>query len=345
MTNTNYSDKKTISIIAPNIKNGGGLELLEYLLFHLENKFKDINVVVYIDKSLSHIKSTENRKSIFLSNDFAKIKLFYKKINNAIYFGNIPPLRKSVNSIVYFHNPYLIMNIGSLYTESINFLIKYGLQQAYLGYFLSNVDVIACQNSRMKEAIDSRYSPTNIEVIPFYRLCHKQTEVCKNTYDFCYVSLAHPHKNHKLLFDALEILGKKDLLINVAVTIDNSNKELVSQLKYINNRYRINITNLGVISKNDVCLLYQESKCLIFPSHKETFGLPLVEATEMGLDVIAPDLEYVYEIISPSFTFNSFSVSSCADVMERYMNCDHPPKSIAKIENRVDFLINRYVRR
>ena len=344
MTSMSHSNEKTISIIAPNIKNGGGLELLDYLLFHLENKYDNINVEVYIDKSLSHIKSTKNRKAIFLSSNFGKIKLFYKKIDNAIYFGNLPPLRKSANSTVYFHNPYLIMDIGSLYTESINFLIKYSLQKAYLDCFLSNADVIACQNDRMKKAIDSRYSHTNIVVMPFYRLCPKQAKARKNKYDLCYVSLAHPHKNHKLLFDALEVLGKKDLLINIAVTIDSSNKKLVSQLNYINNRYRINITNLGVISKNDVCSLYQESKCLIFPSYKETFGLPLIEAMEMGLDVIAPDLEYVYEIISPSFIFNPFSVSSCANVIEKYMDSDHPPKSICKIENKVDFLINKYVR-
>jgi glycosyltransferase involved in cell wall biosynthesis len=100
------------------------------------------------------------------------------------------------------------MDIGSLYTESINFLIKYSLQKAYLDCFLSNADVIACQNDRMKKAIDSRYSHTNIVVMPFYRLCPKQAKARKNKYDLCYVSLAHPHKNHKLLFDALEILGK-----------------------------------------------------------------------------------------------------------------------------------------
>jgi len=66
----------------------------------------------------------------------------------------------------------------------------------------------------------------------------------------------------------------------------------------------------------------------------------------MGFDVIAPDLEYVYENISPSFIFNPFCVSSCANAIEEYMNSDHPPKSIGKIENenKLDLLINKYVR-
>ena len=35
----------TIIIIAPNIKGGGGRELLEYLLEYLEDKYKDIKVI------------------------------------------------------------------------------------------------------------------------------------------------------------------------------------------------------------------------------------------------------------------------------------------------------------
>ena len=125
-----------INIIAPNIKNGGGKELLEYLLIHLEEVYKNIDVVVYIDPSLSNIKPTNNRVVVKLSSTIDKVKLFCKKIDNGIYFGNLPPLVKSFNSIVYFHNPYLIMDIKSLYSQSIYFFLKYGLQQIYINYLL-----------------------------------------------------------------------------------------------------------------------------------------------------------------------------------------------------------------
>ena len=333
-----------INIIAPNIKNGGGRELLEYLLIYLEEMYKNIDVVVYVDSSLSNMKPTNNRVIVKLSSTIDKIKLFCKKMENGIYFGNLPPLVKSFNSIVYFHNPYLIMDIKSLYRQSIYFFLKYGLQQIYINFFLKNVNSVACQNMRIKKAFIKKYNYTNVDILPFYRSCPQVKKPLKKIYDLCYVSLAHPHKNHKLLFDSLEILGRKGLSISIAVTIEDSKKDLISQLNYINDLYEIRIINLGVVPKKDVCKLYQKTKCLVFPSTRETFGLGLVEAVEMGLDVIAADLSYTHEIISTPFLFNPKSSLSCAIVIERYLNTTSPPKSTKLIENKIDVLINKITR-
>ena len=67
-----------INVIAPNIKNGGGKELLEYLLLYLDEMYKDINTVVYIDSSLKNIRSTNSRSVVKLSNTIDKIRLFFQ---------------------------------------------------------------------------------------------------------------------------------------------------------------------------------------------------------------------------------------------------------------------------
>ena len=82
----------------------------------------------------------------------------------------------------------------------------------------------------------------------------------------------------------------------------------------------------------------------MFPSTNETFGLGLIEAVEMGLDVIAADLGYVHEIISTPFLFNPRSSLSCARAIERYLNTNTPPKSTKLIENKIDDLINEITR-
>jgi len=330
-----------LNIIAPNIKNGGGKELLEYLLIHLEEVYKNINVVVYIDPTLSSIKATNNRVVIKLPSMISKIKLFCKKIDNAIYFGNLPPVIKSFNSIVYFHNPYLVMDCQRLYHQSIYLFFKYRLQQIYINHFIKNVDTVACQNTRIKNLFTKKYNYINVDLFPFYRLCPQVKKPLKKKYDLCYVSLAHPHKNHKLLFDALEILGKKGLSISVVVTIEDFKEDLISHLNCINDLYKIQIINLGVMSKTDVCKLYQQTKCLVFPSTDETLGLSLVEAVEMGLDVIAADLSYTHEVISTPFLFNPQSSLSCAKAIEAYLNTDIPPKSTKIIENKINNLINK----
>jgi glycosyltransferase involved in cell wall biosynthesis len=333
-----------INVIAPNIKSGGGKELLEYLLLYLDERYRDINIIVYIDSSLTSIMPTNRRSVIRLSNTIDKIKLFFRKIDNGIYFGNLPPIVRSTNSMVYFHNRYLLLDSKSLYRESFSLFIKYSLQKIYINYFIRNVDFVGCQNKKIKKDFVDKYNFTNVELLPFYGSCNQKNQLHEKIYDFCYVSLAYPHKNHKLLFEALEILGKKRLSISVVVTIQEEKKDLINQLNQINTLYKIKIINLGEITKEEVCALYEKTKCMIFPSTIETFGLGLVEAVEMGLDVIAADLSYTHEAISTSFLFNPESAIDCAREIERYLNDEFPKKSSKIIENSIESLITKFNR-
>ena len=163
-------------------------------------------------------------------------------------------------------------------------------------------------------------------------------------YDFCYVSLAHPHKNHIVLLESMKILSDNGTVISLAVTIETDKIELINKINAINSLGVVKIENLGVISKSDVCKLYAESKCLIFPSKEETFGLGLIEAVEMKLDVIAADLDYVYQVISPSMVFNPESAKMCAQVMQDYIMSNKHQKSIGLVHNNLDKLIDKLIK-
>jgi glycosyltransferase involved in cell wall biosynthesis len=333
--------KNKFIIIAPNIKTGGGKELLEYLIEYIEVNYKNIFLTVYLDSSLNHIKNTLNRSVIYMNSSIAKIKLFNKKIDNAIYFGNLPPLKKSTNSIVYFHNPYLLMDMSELKNSSFKFFIKYILQQMYIKMYIKNVDRVACQNENMKKAFVNKYNFKNVKILPFFRLCNKLEIInTVKVYDFCYVSLAHPHKNHTKLLDAIEIIVAKNIKINIALTIEDGHCSLEERIKNINKKNVVKITNLGLLPKSDVCKLYTQSKALVFPSTQETFGLALIEAVEMGLDVIASDLEYVYESITPTLVFNQNDASDIANKLIKYLDTkDKQVKSKSKIKNKIEDLI------
>jgi len=334
-----------INIVAPNIKNGGGLELLIYLVEYIAKQYPNLEAIVYVDKTLEMIQSNKNIKVIHMQSSIEKIRLFYKKLDNALYFGNLPPLRKSKNSIVYFHNRYLLMNLQELKNSSVSFFIKYTLQQLYIKYCIKNVDLVACQTNLIKDAFMQKYNYKNVGLLPFFRLCDNQYTVKKDEfYDFCYVSLAHPHKNHKMLFDAMEILSYEGIEVSLAVTVEADKIDLIEQIKHINSFGVVKIDNLGVISKNEVCKLYAESKCLVFPSKEETFGLGLIEAVNMGLDVIAADLDYVYEVVKPSMVFNPDSANICANVMKHYLESKYD-KSVGLINNKINILINKLIDR
>lgn len=328
-----------IYIIAPNIKSGGGLELLLYLIEYIKTNHPKLKCTVYADDSLQMIQSSKNIEVSHMKSSIEKIKLFSKKIDNALYFGNLPPLVKSKNSVVYFHNLYLLMAFQKLIRTSAKFFVKYFLQQLYIRFFIKNVDIVACQNDEIKKQFIKKFNFKNIWLLPFFRLCDKELlEKSEKIYDFCYVSLAYPHKNHQRLLEACEILSDEKVHFSLALTIEEGHDNLIEKIKLINKKGNIKISNLGKISKEEVCKLYAQSRCLVFPSTKESFGLALVEAVNMNLDVIASDLEYVYESIEPSLVFNPQSSLDMSMKLKEYLKSD-VKRSQVKIENKIDELI------
>lgn len=327
------------NIIAPNIKNGGGLELLLYLIEHIKVSYPNFKCIIYVDNSLQMLKSNNNIEIIHMNSSFEKIKLFSKKIDNVLYFGNLPPLIKSENSVVYFHNPYLLMPFKKLMKTSVKFFVKYFLQQLYIRFFIKNVDMVACQNDDIKEKFIKKYRFKNVRLLPFFRLCDRNLlEKNEKKFNFCYVSLAHPHKNHQRLLEACEILAKENITFSLALTIEDGHEDLIEKIKDINQKNIVTVVNLGKISKEEVCKLYSQSRCLVFSSTEETFGLGLVEAVNMDLDVIASDLDYVYQSIEPSLVFdpnNSYDISL---KMKEYLQKKIPVSKV-KIENKIDDLI------
>lgn len=333
-----------INIIAPNIKNGGGLELLLYLIEHIKVSYPNARCVVYVDSSIQMLKSNNNIEIIHMNSSFEKVKLFSKKIDNSLYFGNLPPLVKSENSVVYFHNPYLLMPFEKLMKTSIKFFVKYFLQQLYIKFFIKNVNIVACQNDDIKEKFIKKYSFKNIQLLPFFRLCNKKLlDQNEKKYEFCYVSLAHPHKNHKRLLEACEILSNENVSFSLALTIEDGHNELIQKIKNINLKNVVNIINLGKISKEEVCKLYAQSRCLVFPSTEETFGLGLVEAVNMNLDVIASNLDYVYQSIEPSLVFNPNSSLDMSLKMKEYLEGNIKMSKVI-IENKIDEIIKILVK-
>ena len=328
---------KVINIIAPNIKSGGGKELLEYLLEYINDNYEDIMVNVYVDTSFN-MEGKHTRNVFVMTSELSKVLLFFKKFESAIYFGNLPPIRKSKNSLVYFHNTYLLMNLKKLFSSNDKFINKIMCvaKQFYIKFFVKNVDFVTCQTEVVSKQFKKKYSYENIKILPFYRK-HKRINIEKQ-FDYCYISLAHPHKNHNKLFDALKILEEKNLHLSLAVTVESSKEDLIRKIEEINRNAIIKIVNFGTVSKKKVLELYASSKCLIFPSLEESFGLPLIEAVDMGLDVISSDLNYTYQTIDPSLTFNPNNAQSIADAIQKY-NEGKCSKSQAKIKNSISELI------
>ena len=84
----------------------------------------------------------------------------------------------------------------------------------------------------------------------------------------------------------------------------------------------------------DVLVLYATAKAMIFPSTSESFGLPLVEATQLGLPILAPELDYVRDVCSPAHTFDPASPVSIARAVKRFLAV---PEPVLQLRSPQDF--------
>ena len=70
--------------------------------------------------------------------------------------------------------------------------------------------------------------------------------------------------------------------------------------------------------------LYASAGALVFPSLGESFGLPLIEARQAGLSILAPELDYVRDVCEPAQTFDPQSATSIARAVKRFLQLADP---------------------
>ncbi len=75
-----------------------------------------------------------------------------------------------------------------------------------------------------------------------------------------------------------------------------------------------------------------KSQCLVYPSLNESYGMPLIEANALGLNIIGSDLEYLHNIVEPNMTFDPKSAQSIADTVGKFFTLKKKPKP-GKLKN------------
>jgi glycosyltransferase involved in cell wall biosynthesis len=86
------------------------------------------------------------------------------------------------------------------------------------------------------------------------------------------------------------------------------------------------------LSSDEVADLYQSSSALIYPSKTESFGLPLIEAAQYKLPILAAELDYVRDVVVPVETFDPNSPVSIARAVRRFLGNAEPTIQIHSAE-------------
>ena len=248
-------------------------------------------------------------------------------------FGNLPPLFKLKGRVlVFLHNRYLIDDV-CLNAFPLAVKVRIAIERLWLWSRISNTDEFIVQTPTMKRLLEARSKGSVfIRILPF--VAHpkgyvhsslQSVELDANGSAFLYVASGEPHKNHMKILEAWCLLAADGLRPTLQLTLDEGQfKTLCNKVSEVRESYSVNVTNLGVLSHEDIKVLYEKVDALIFPSTFEAFGLPLIEARQAGLPILASELDYVRDLINPEQSFDPNSPISIARAVKRFLGVNKP---------------------
>ena len=319
----------------------GGKLLLQYFIEEVEKKFlKNFYFLLdervklkFLPSNFEFLEASEiNRKFFYLRNR--------KNFEKIFCFSNVPPpYDTKVETFVYFHNHLLLetKNTKINLITKLNFLLK----RIYIKYVNIKEYNWIVQTEYLKSRVKKTFKidSKKIFVLPFYYDDFKKIGVKKKANSFIYVSGFLPHKNHFNLIKAFINVSK---IFNHEITLNLTLNEkdfnfLTTSIKTL--PFNLKIENLGVLDIEQINIAYEKNQNLIFPSLNESFGLPLIEASIKGLNVICSNLDYVNEVIKPSLTFNPLDVDDISNSILKTLTLDNIDKTELISKNKIHEII------
>lgn len=125
-----------------------------------------------------------------------------------------------------------------------------------------------------------------------------------------YTGSLYPHKNVKLIVQALPFLPNFKLVIVGSRTVFQESLRHYIETQGLTSR----IEFTGQLSDEKLIALYKKSYALVLPSFSEGFGLPGLEAMAVGLPVVASDIPVFHEVYGEAAAF--FDPHSVAELVE-----------------------------
>lgn len=333
-------------LYAPNVHTGGGFVLLQdfldawpqerclvaWLDFRVKNSLRlpSNNIIYWVKPSV-------------ISRLRAEIELAVKcNVDSNIFcFHGIPPvLAKSSKIKVFQQNRNLL---GVVPTKAFGWKTRQRIRIEMLisWLFRTRVGCYIVQTPSMAEELKRWYgsNPVDIRILPFAKIENKVFNDKCLKWDFIYISDGESHKNHRRLVKAWVILASLGLKPSLALTLTSRDASLAAWIQRQIEQYNLQITDLGMLAHKDVLELYGNAKALIFPSVSESFGLPLIEARQAGVPILASELDFVRDVCVPRETFDPFSSVSIARAVRRFLGQAELPVMLISPDNFMRELI------
>lgn len=323
-------NRKHLVISAVNLVEGGTLTVLRDCLASACRELSvewDITAIVHkaelvgID-GINYIERPEIKKSwvrrvLFEYFESKKISEIIKP-DCWISMHDMSPRVGLVSQSVYCHNAmcFYSMSWKEMFFEPKLVLFSWLYGALYRVNIKSNKFVIV-QQEWVRNKFVERFNLKNVIVAHPINGDKSNASIKKSGTRFFYPSFPRAFKNFETLLSAWEMLERAGIVdFHLTVTL-NGNENRYSRYLMRKFHHLQSVDFVGIITKDEMQEEYKNTDCVIFPSLLETWGLPLSEAKEHGLAIIAADLPYAHEAIGSYDAASFYSAKNASELVEK----------------------------
>lgn len=282
-----------ILIDALNIRKGGGLVLLNYLISSLEKAELNYLVLINNENNESYrYKAIFNGNYLLSRNKFLKDCIKQHQPTTLLCFGNFAPNFKVTNCrvITYVHN-----SLMTVTKKDQNLKLKLKLRNiiimCYFRLTKKNGDLFLFQKEQVLNEFARFYGidKQKMKKTPFFN--SEQLNLIDSSVkiedQFIYPSNYSSHKNFELLITIWEELATANYYPTLILTI-NAPKKLAKKINELVKK-GVQIKNTGEIQHEKMLHLIAQSTYCIYPSKVESFGLGLIESCYLNCKIIVSE--------------------------------------------------------
>jgi len=255
-----------------------------------------------------------------------KIDVLHCTSNTAPMFLNIP-LVLTLHDIIYLENFKFISYKSSLYQLIGNFYRRWVVPR-----ILKNSKRIITVSNTERSTIIQKYPELAEKLVVVYNShgeCFERENVQNENdirkkynlpekYIFC-LGNTSPKKNLSNILKAYYTYIENSSEKLPLVLADHSPGDLFLFLNSSNTKYKEYLKFVGYISNWEIPSVYKMSELFLYPSIRESFGIPILEAMKMGVPVITSNISCMPEIAGKGAylvdPFNSDSIAKAMDVL------------------------------
>jgi glycosyltransferase involved in cell wall biosynthesis len=328
---------RRLLVNASGVNTGGGLVLLLALSAALQRHAR----ALLLDERLRQrgpaftgpVSVTYVRRS-FLARLRSLMRLSASATSGDVLFcfNGLPPLARSrARVIAYVQAPHFVgAHRSSRYSRLT--ALRIFIERLWFRSGVRFCDELWVQSQSMADALGALYPRASISIVPLVddelRAALGRSSSTSGAgapadgpkFSFFYPADAVGHKNHVALLKAWRLLAQDGEAPGLLLTLEQVEFEELLRSTGIRREDLSGVTALGRIPRADVLQRLAESSALIFPSMAETYGLPMLEASALGVPILAAERDFVRDVCSPAQTFDPTSPRSIAAAVRRFMH-------------------------